>query len=123
MPMTISVTMREISDIYYLQLGCLFCFYFSRWEHKPERQTPLWGVTLPTIRQFNSAGPSGRSCWCGEDFAQAQMRGQKGDEPQHAQPEDDIKVLVDPVLRLLVVESVEIINVDGKVGIGRMRSS
>src|ERR1039458_7228122 len=56
----------------------------------------------------------------GQDFAQGQVGGEKSGEPQHAKPQDDIKVLVDPVLRLLVVESVNIINVDGEVGVGQM---
>jgi len=50
------------------------------------------------------------------------MGGKKEDEPQRAQPQDDIKVLVDPVLWLLVVETVKIINVDGEIGIGQMRA-
>ena len=53
-----------------------------------------------------------------KDFAQDQVGGEKGDEPQHAKPQDDIEILIDPVLRLLVVESVNIINVDGDVGVG-----
>jgi hypothetical protein len=38
--------------------------------------------------------------------------GEKGDEPQHAKPQDDIKVLVDPGLRLLAVETVNLIEVE-----------
>ena len=50
----------------------------------------------------------------------AKMGGEEGGEPQHAKPEDDIKVLVDPALRLPVVEAVNIINVDGEIGVGQM---
>src|ERR1019366_1802339 len=63
------------------------------------------------------AGPGGGR---GKDFAKDEGGGKKGDEPHHAKPQDDIKVLVDPVLRLLVVETVKIINVDGEVGGGQM---
>ena len=55
-----------------------------------------------------------------EDFAQGQMGGQEGDEPQHAKPKDDIEVLVDPGLWLLVVETVNQIDVDREVGVDRM---
>ena len=48
------------------------------------------------------------------------MGGEKGDEPQHARPKDDIEILVDPGLGLLVVETVKIIYVDGEVGVGQM---
>jgi hypothetical protein len=57
----------------------------------------------------------------GEDFAQDQMCWEKSDEPQHAKPQDDIKVLVDPVLRLPVVETIDIIDVDRNVRIHQMR--
>src|ERR1019366_9215115 len=66
------------------------------------------------------AGPGGGR---GKDFAKDEGGGKKGDEPHHAKPQDDIKVLVDPVLRLLVVEAVKIINVDGEVGVGQMDAS
>ena len=58
------------------------------------------------------AGPGLRS---GEEFAQGQMGGEKEGEPQHAKPKDDIKVLVDPALRLPVIEAVNIIDVDGEI--------
>ena len=50
------------------------------------------------------------------------MGGKKSREPQHAKPQDDIKILVDPVLRLPVVESVKMIDIDGNVGVGQMGS-
>jgi hypothetical protein len=43
------------------------------------------------------------------------MGGEKEGEPQHAKPKDDIKVLVDPALRLPVIEAVNIIDVDGEI--------
>jgi hypothetical protein len=58
----------------------------------------------------------------GKNFAQEQMRGKKGGKPKHGHPQDDIKILIDPMLWLLVVESVNVINVDGDIGIRRVRS-
>ena len=58
----------------------------------------------------------------GKNFAQDQMGGKKGDEPQRAQPHDDIKVLIDPTLRLLVVEAVKIIDVDWNIRVAQVRS-
>ena len=63
---------------------------------------------------------SGRQRWHSENSAQDQVSGKKEAKPQRAQPQDDIKVLVDPVLRLPVVETVKIINVGGEIGIGQM---
>jgi hypothetical protein len=48
---------------------------------------------------------------------------EKGDEAHRAKPHDDITVLVDAGLRLLVVETVSIIEVDGDVGVGQMGAS
>jgi hypothetical protein len=61
--------------------------------------------------------------WCSKDFAQGQVLGEKSAQPQHAQLQDDIKVLVDPRLRLLVVEAVKIINVDWEIPRSRERQT
>jgi hypothetical protein len=45
--------------------------------------------------------------------------GEKGDEPQPAKPQDGIKVLVDPVLRLVVVKTVKVIEVEGELPCSR----
>jgi hypothetical protein len=54
------------------------------------------------------------------------MSGKKGDQPQDSWPQDDIKNFVNPGLRLSVVKTVQIVNVDGlfrgsQVGSGRRR--
>jgi hypothetical protein len=46
--------------------------------------------------------------------------GRKAISHSTPQPQDDIKVFVDPGLRLMVVETVKIINVDGQVRVGQM---
>ena len=96
---------------------------------RPEmRDAPEVGA-LPISTSFlrlkkpNGEFPAGRRRWRSEDFAQDQVGGEKSDEPQHAQPQDDIKVLVDPGLRLPVVETVKIINVDGEIGVGQLGAS
>ena len=48
------------------------------------------------------------------------MRGQKHKQPQCAQPEQDVQVLIDPMLRLLVVEAIDIIEIDRQIGISRV---
>ena len=48
------------------------------------------------------------------------MGWEKGDETQYAKPQQDIEVLVCPGLRPLVVESVNIIDIDGDVGVRQM---
>jgi hypothetical protein len=82
------------------------------------------GITLGDLpyQTFMSPAMAGR-LGRGEDFAQRQVSGEKGGEPQRAKPQDDIKVLVDPGLRLLVVETINIIEVDGDVGVGQMGAS
>src|ERR1039458_1087290 len=65
----------------------------------------------------------GRWLWRGEDLAQGQVGGEKGDEPQRAKPQDDIEVLVDPGLRLLVAEAVKIVEVEGNIRVGQMGAS
>ena len=54
--------------------------------------------------------------WRGKNSAQYQVGGKKEDKPQRAQPQDDIKVLIDPVLWQAVVETVKVINIDGEIG-------
>jgi hypothetical protein len=57
-----------------------------------------------------------------KDFAQGQMRGQKATSQSTPSQPDDIKVLIDPALRLPVVEAVNKIQVDGRIGVSRMRA-
>jgi hypothetical protein len=49
--------------------------------------------------------------WRGENIPQGQMGGEEDDEPQATKPHEDIKVLIDQGLRLLVIETVKIIDV------------
>ena len=70
------------------------------------------------------SGVSGRRWpWRGEDYTQGQMNGEKGDEPQRAQPQGDIEILVDPGLRLLVVDTVNAIESDREIWIGQMSTN
>jgi hypothetical protein len=48
------------------------------------------------LKKSNGEFQAGRWRWRGEDFAQGQVGGEKGDEPQHAQPQDDIRQLLPP---------------------------
>ena len=84
----------------------------DRWQAGMIKETE-WGVSswsLAAVRR--SAFATLRR---DKDFAQGQMCGKKGAEPQGDEPQDDIKVLVDPGLGLLVVEPVNIIQVEGQV--------
>ncbi len=45
-----------------------------------------------------------------------------GQKPERTKPADDVNVLVDPGLRMLIVEAVSIIEIDRNVGIGQMRA-
>jgi hypothetical protein len=49
--------------------------------------------------------------------------GEKRDEPQYAKPQEDMKVLIDPGLRLLVVDTVNVIESDLEIWIGQMGAS
>lgn len=48
------------------------------------------------------------------------MEGEKGNEPQHAKPQDEMKDLADLGLRLLVVETVRSIEMDWHAAVGQM---
>ena len=48
------------------------------------------------------------------------MGREEGDKPQRPKPKDDVKVFIDPRLRLLVIETVKIINVERQIEVGQM---